>query len=152
MWYMGLLNQMLHYDAWANQALLASAIEDQTVLRLLGHLAQAKQIWLMRVEGRDTSSLELWPTEPLSVWRQFLPEIDRKWISRAAEEEPGRIVAYRNQSGNSWRTSVEEIVIHVVNHGTYHRGQLATAVKNAGGEPAVTDFIVWSRANRPRVQ
>jgi uncharacterized damage-inducible protein DinB len=146
---MDLLTGMLHYDAWANRQVLAAALEDEKVLRLLGHLAQAKHIWLLRLEGQDTATMDLWPQRPLDFWRQSLPQTDRRWIERIGGETPQRVVEYRNQTGQTYQTPLREIALHVVNHGTYHRGQLATAVKNAGGTPAVTDFIAWSRAGRP---
>ncbi len=148
---MDFLSQMLQYDAWANRAVLEAAVEKARVLHLLGHLAQAKRVWLLRLEGQETSAMDLWPQRPLAHWREALPQTDRAWIQRIADESPQRIVEYRNQSGAMFRTPLEEIALHVVNHGTYHRGQLATAVKQAGGTPPVTDFIAWSRAGRPQM-
>lgn len=50
-------------------------------------------------------------------------------------------VAYRNSKGEFWTSSAGDILTHVVLHAAYHRGQIAAAVRGAGGEPAYTDFI-----------
>ena len=50
-------------------------------------------------------------------------------------------VAYRNSKGEFWTSTVGDILTHVVLHASYHRGQIAAAVRQAGGEPAYTDFI-----------
>lgn len=143
------LADMLHYDAWANGQVLKAAVDEPNVLRLLGHLAQAKRIWLLRVQGTETAQMDLWPRLTLEALRQSLPQTDGRWIAHLATESPQRLVQYRNQTGKTFVTPVKDIVIHAANHGTYHRGQLASAVKNAGGMPAVTDYIAWCRLGRP---
>jgi uncharacterized damage-inducible protein DinB len=40
---------------------------------------------------------------------------------------------------------VEDVLLHVALHGSYHRGQIAAAVRAAGGEPVNTDFVTWTR-------
>ena len=50
-------------------------------------------------------------------------------------------VAYRNSKGEFWTSTVADILSHVVLHASYHRGQIAAAIREAGGTPAYTDFI-----------
>jgi uncharacterized damage-inducible protein DinB len=50
-------------------------------------------------------------------------------------------VGYTNSKGEPWTNTVEEILTHVVIHSTYHRGQIASDLRNAGLEPAYTDYI-----------
>jgi uncharacterized damage-inducible protein DinB len=54
-------------------------------------------------------------------------------------------VGYRNSRGEFWVSTVDDILTHVVVHSAYHRGQIASAVREAGGEPAYTDFIHAAR-------
>src|SRR5207245_11475331 len=51
------------------------------------------------------------------------------------------MVSYKNTKGESWRNSVEDILMHVVMHSAYHRGQIAADMRAAGHSPAYTDFI-----------
>ncbi len=54
-------------------------------------------------------------------------------------------VAYRNSQGTPFETSREDILTHVTNHGGYHRGQIATILRNVDAVPAVTDYIAYVR-------
>jgi uncharacterized damage-inducible protein DinB len=50
-------------------------------------------------------------------------------------------VAYRNTKGEFWTSTVGDILTHVALHASYHRGQIAAAVREAGGTPAYTDYV-----------
>ena len=54
-------------------------------------------------------------------------------------------VGYRNSQGEYWTSTVGDILTHVALHGAYHRAQIATAIREAGGTPAYTDFIHATR-------
>ena len=57
----------------------------------------------------------------------------------------GSPVVVRYATGEPHRSTVREIVAHVALHGSYHRGQIALLVREGGGTPLPTDFIVWAR-------
>ncbi len=57
-----------------------------------------------------------------------------------------RRVQYVNTSGHEFATTVEDILLHVVQHSMYHRGQVALLVRASGGTPLATDFIAFVRA------
>ena len=50
-------------------------------------------------------------------------------------------MSYRNSKGEAWSSRKEDILMHVIMHSAYHRGQVATAMRAAGSTPAYTDFI-----------
>jgi uncharacterized damage-inducible protein DinB len=50
-------------------------------------------------------------------------------------------VSYKNSQGETWSSRKDDILMHLITHGTYHRGQVATAMRAAGFTPAYTDFI-----------
>ena len=54
-------------------------------------------------------------------------------------------VRYRNSRGEEFHTPVGDLLTHVLMHGAYHRGQIAASVRRAGGEPAATDYIAFTR-------
>jgi uncharacterized damage-inducible protein DinB len=66
-------------------------------------------------------------------------------LNRLGEGDLARIASYKNSKGVAYRTSYLDILTHVAFHSAYHRGQVASAVREAGGEPAYTDYIVWER-------
>lgn len=146
------LQNLARYDGWADEQLIQSlkgpAEGDERVIHLAGHLLAAKRVWLSRIRGEDTFTYDLWPKYSVVDFAVRLRELDQEMLAfvSSPQENFDRIVHYRNQTGNYFDTRLSDILIHVVNHATYHRGQLATAVKNAGGTPAVTDYIAWVRS------
>jgi len=66
-------------------------------------------------------------------------------LSRLDAESLGREIPYTNSAGIAFRSTVEDILLHVVLHGCYHRGQVALALREAGTEPSPTDFIAFVR-------
>ena len=59
--------------------------------------------------------------------------------------ELNRPVHYVNSAGQEFVNTVRDILFHVAMHGSYHRGQIALLVREAGGQPAATDFIAFAR-------
>jgi uncharacterized damage-inducible protein DinB len=55
------------------------------------------------------------------------------------------ILKYRNYVGDYYENDVEQIMIHLVNHGSYHRGQIALLMRQKGYEPINTDYITYER-------
>ena len=56
-----------------------------------------------------------------------------------------RDVTYTNSAGQEFTSRVEDILLHVVMHGSYHRGQVAMLIRDGGGTPAPTDYIAFVR-------
>jgi uncharacterized damage-inducible protein DinB len=150
----GFLEELARYDAWANAELLR-AVEslragDERVRSLLAHLTAGKLMWIGRVRGGEVPA-GLWPEWTVEESARRLRLIDREFVNLAGREEPQRMVQYENTQGAPYEMAAWDLMVHVVNHGTYHRGQLASALKNAGGVPAVTDYIAWARYGKPGV-
>lgn len=156
------LKDLVLYDAWANRMVLRAldglpAVDERTFF-LLSHLGAAKRIWADRIQGRDTTGQAVWPQLPVVMTKEHLVEAATT-IAKAdaafmtivlkGEMDPSRVVNFKTTTGEAMSSTVAEIIVHTVNHGTYHRGQIATATKKAGGTPASTDFIVWCRQGRP---
>ena len=88
--------------------------------------------------------MPVWPELPLagfSVEIKRLAGIWRDYLSEPAAARLGQPVAYVNSKGESYTSSVEDILTHVVFHGAYHRGQIAASMRVSGFEPAYTDYI-----------
>jgi uncharacterized damage-inducible protein DinB len=66
-------------------------------------------------------------------------------IAMGDPETLAREIDYRNSTGTQFRNTVSDILTHVVLHGSYHRGQIARLTREAGGTPAVTDYIAFVR-------
>jgi len=64
----------------------------------------------------------------------------------SAEKLAGELV-YKTTKGIEYRTPVGDILMHLVLHSAYHRGQVAAAIREAGGKPAPTDYVVYARTH-----
>ena len=68
------------------------------------------------------------------------------WINQASEADLDAILNYKNMKGDLFSQPIREILLHLTNHGTYHRGQLVTMLRQIGVEKIPqTDYILYSR-------
>lgn len=155
------LEKLLDYHLWAYERMLeAVAPLDEDVYQAprglffgslhgtLNHLAVVDRIWLARVEGKpwqferldaaaapDRESLAAFLADGVAGWRL--------WLSRQDETDLGRLLEYRNMAGQEHRQSLTDIVQHLVNHGTHHRGQMSAALTALGQPAPLLDYIYF---------
>jgi uncharacterized damage-inducible protein DinB len=157
------ISLQLRYNAWANDKLcgLLSKIDNETVVRenkgsfnsiakTLTHIWDAEVVWLSRLNGTSptafpSTGLQLHPDEIMSRLRST----DHAFIELALTKGKDffdSVCSYKNLKGDSFADPVEHIIMHVVNHSTYHRGQIITMLREGGVTDVVsTDFILFLR-------
>lgn len=138
------------YNAWANRRVIGclerQAITDEKILTVMGHLMSANFIWLNRIKDLPKSKYELWGKYDVPALKQMVEEADEQWMNFIHEHENfDRVLKYRNYVGDYFESNVQQIMIHLVNHGSYHRGQVAMLLRQRGFEPINTDFITYDR-------
>lgn len=138
------------YNAWANRRIIGclerQAITDEKILTVMGHLMSANFIWLNRIKDLPKSKYELWGKYDVPALKQMVEEADEQWMNFIHEHENfDRVLKYRNYVGDYFESNVQQIMIHLVNHGSYHRGQVAMLLRQRGFEPINTDFITYDR-------
>lgn len=146
-----IVRQIEHMD-WANRRLI-SAIEDQQcrdsgILSLFHHVLAAEKVWIVRLQGLDSSHLVLWTTSDVERLKEMVldnGESYRVYLEELNDDDLDKSIAYRNQSGQPFETSVRDILAHVTTHGQYHRGQINRMLRQAGSEPVALDYIIWAR-------
>jgi uncharacterized damage-inducible protein DinB len=68
------------------------------------------------------------------------------WMDLIHKHDPASTnVEYQNFAGQKFSSLLSDIITHVVNHGTYHRGQIARIIRESGVQPPSTDYIVFAR-------
>lgn len=141
------LRREFTYDAWANQQTLA-AIEaagggNERSLQLMSHLLAAERVWLDRLK-QVPQSVVVWP-EPNLAWCQSeAAELSRSWheyLDLVTAGDVSQTISYKNSKGESWTSTIVDVLTHVVMHSAYHRGQIASHMRAMGQTPAYTDFI-----------
>ena len=134
-------------DAAALEALRRSSGSDTRALTIYSHVLGAEAVWLARLAGRP-SDVAVWPILPLeqaaSLAERNAAELDALLVS-LSPDDLGREIDYRTSDGRAFRSSIEDILLHVALHGSYHRGQIALLIRGGGGEPASTDYIAFIR-------
>lgn len=145
------LTKLVDHLEWADAATLR-ALEnapssDARALTVYAHVLGAEAVWLARIAGRS-QDVAVWPTLSLEESRALgLRNVtELKALLQSSDEDAiDREIDYRNSAGQSFRSKVEDILLHVCLHGAYHRGQIAQMIRQGGGEPAPTDFIAFIR-------
>ena len=159
------LRSHLDYTAWASGKLVDAAgtlspqelvrdfgTADHNVLGTLVHVYAADRLWLNRVEGNPPERF-LVPERDmhLAVLKSDWPALHERWKRWGAlltEESIQRDVSYKSIKGDAFVTPTWEIVLHVVNHGTHHRGQVSGFLRAMGHTPPPLDLAAFYREAR----
>ena len=111
--------------------------------KLFSHVLNAHQVWNARILKQP--SFKVWqinaPTSYTAINAQNYADTLRI-IDTADFSE---VVSYTNSQGLDFSNTVRDILFHVNNHSTYHRGQLASRMKASGITPLITDYIFFKR-------
>lgn len=138
-----LLADGFRYDLWANLKWLSvlDRFEDRARAEaIFRHILGAQRIWLARsLSEEEVPALP----EPLAEGFRL---INAAWLEFLRISDPEAFVSYTNFKGESWFSTVEQIARHVINHGTFHRGQLRGLAQAEGWDDFEdTDLIRWMR-------
>lgn len=159
------LQSLYQYNAWANSqfygalegleaARLTKPIESSfpSLLDTFAHIVAAEWVWLERWNGRNPGSFPDWLERPrLQDLRARLSEIElsrAELLRRLTEAELESEVTYRTLSGLPFTDRLLDLLLHVVNHSSYHRGQLTTMLRQMGATPVASDYVLFLRLLR----
>ena len=114
------------------------------------HIQAARRLWLNRLAPHLAGPPPdgVFPVWPLEQAEQAAREMDELWrgcVSRLSDADLGSTIRYSATDGVQYESLASDILTHVVNHSSYHRGQIASLVAATGTKPAVTDFIALTR-------
>jgi uncharacterized damage-inducible protein DinB len=145
------LEKLLDHLVWADKRVLDSLRAmthlDQRALDLYAHVLGTEHTWLARILGRGPKE-KIWPDLTLERATALAAENAaglRALLESRSADDLQQKVAYSNSAGAAFESTVEDMLLQVVLHGCYHRGQVAMVVRGAGSEPAPTDYIAFVR-------
>lgn len=146
------LEDLFAYTRWAHKRAyesIGTITGDSTrVLWLLNHILGAETVWYRRFSDPENANTALWLQYPPAEAYHELEAMGEKWqalLTATSEEALLKPITFTNTKGLVFTHPAGQILNHVALHGMYHRGQLATAVREAGGTPAVTDYVAYVR-------
>jgi uncharacterized damage-inducible protein DinB len=154
--------QLFDFNSWANarmvsaaKALTAEQLEAPLVSSFpslkdtLAHIVGTEWIWLRRWLGDSPTSVPGWVAEPrlaeLEVQLAAVESERASFLARLTEADLDEVISYRALDGLPFSLPLGQLIRHVVNHSTYHRGQLATLLRQLGHTPPSTDFTRYLR-------
>jgi len=140
--------KQLKYTLWAHARLL-EALRDaepppREAVRLFGHILRAQDHWWSRVQGTEEAP-DLWGDDTLALCIERLRPSTTRWHALVQDGDLGRTISYVNSSGDQYTNSLRDVVLHVVNHGTHHRAQIARELRAAGMAAPPTGYIYYLR-------
>lgn len=154
------IGALYRYNSWADEQVLdaASRVSEADFSRdlknsfgsvrdTLTHIVWAEWIWLQRWKG-VSPTLVFSPSDFPNVasLRERLHTVDVERSAFLTDLPPERLLRpmeYRNLKGQVWRYPLWQQLYQVVNHSTYHRGQVTTMLRQLGATPAATDLLVY---------
>lgn len=157
------IRMLTRYTAWADTRLFqalqampdAQALIEQTgrsgsMASILGHACVVDQIWKAHLEGKPhgLTSRAAQETSGLQALQDAQARLDRWYIDHAdalSDEAHDEVVHFKFVDGGSGAMSRGDMLLHVVNHKTYHRGYIADLLYQAGSRPPVMDLPVFLR-------
>jgi len=144
--------KLFNYDHFENKAIakvIIEAAEPKQAIKLMAHLLAAQQTWLNRCKGLSTIDVALWPDWQTDTFDQLIDDNHKSWaefLNGLHPEDFQRMIAYKNSKGDSYENLLEDILAHLINHGTHHRAQIGQQLKLAGLENLPnTDYIFYIR-------
>lgn len=134
-----------HYNQQLAEIFLARpTLTTEKAVKLFNHILNAHEVWNSRILAAPRL-VGPWDLRPVNE----LKEIDRvNYVNSVRildQSDLNSLIKYANTKGDTFTNSVKDILFHIINHSTYHRGQIATEFKQNGIEPLVTDYIFFKR-------
>jgi uncharacterized damage-inducible protein DinB len=156
------IQQLFAYNTWANQRTIAGceSISNEKFLQpaggsfgsvrnTLAHIMDVEWVYHERWNGRAPTAF------PKAENYGDLSQIKARWktvdedVSYFAQalsaEDISQVIEYRNIKGEVLSHPLWETMQHLVNHSTYHRGQVATLLRQLGGTPQSSDMLLFFR-------
>jgi uncharacterized damage-inducible protein DinB len=152
----------LEFMKWADEIMLAALLNVpseraradtgssfKSMLDTLNHVYLAELVWFKRIQGEQKRLAELESPTDATALVQAWTDMHKSWLDWAAsmssEDWPGPFT-FRSSAGAESTMPYWQIAMHVVNHGSYHRGQFATMLRQAGIAPPATDLLIYYRS------
>jgi len=145
---------LYQYNHWANRQIFEAMQQTGNnlppdITLLASHIIEAQEIWLQRIVPVSNPVSGVWDPLPLDVLMQREAENSALWLQFIADQNPDtdwyRPITYTNTQGKAFRNQLAHVMTHVVNHATYHRGQINMRLRQLGFTPTTTDFIAYAR-------
>lgn len=149
---------LIRYSGWASKKVLeaiqqlSSADRERengsshtSIAGTANHIFLAEQLWFERIHGNSPAAFrETTFARTETEWPALQAEWEQ-WVDGLTDSDTSRIVEYRLLNGSPGSSAVSQIVTHLVNHATLHRGQVVGMIRQLGIQPPATDILWYYR-------
>lgn len=156
------LRDHVRYTAWATARLLNAVSQlgeeeltrdfgtaDRSVVGTLAHVFGSDRLWLARLKGEPNPALVTDEDLHLRVLERAWPALHVKWtewVDGLEDGAPEAQISYTDLKGRAWTQPLWQLLLHVVNHDTHHRGQVAGFLRSLGHTPPPLDLVAYHRS------
>lgn len=149
--------QLYEYHIWANERVLnhLKSLPEEiftkrvdlgftSIAEILTHLVTADELWFSRIREVGPPSSAIHQFKDIDETARYLNPLQtqiRDCLDTVVDD--GKIVAYSNKAGQKCQYSISDIIQHMANHGTYHRGNITTILRFLGYTGVLTDYIAF---------
>ncbi|UKJ05904.1 DinB family protein [Solitalea lacus] len=144
-------HRLYEYEKWANGRIISTLKTcknpPERTLLLFGHLLIAQREWLNRIIKKETTN-KFWELFSLQQCEKLYNQNNNDWshfFLTIGENDLDVSFQYKNSKGEEFNTPMIDILTHLINHSSYHRGQIIDSLKGVVEPLPITDFIVFSR-------
>ena len=138
---------LFEYNRYMNNLLIVAIVEkndlvsDKT-LEWMNHILNAQQRWNSRIRpGQQLYGT--WDLHALEELSGINEDNFQTSISIIGEFALETLIEYKGPDGNIFKNPVRDMLFHIINHSTYHRGQIASDFRQNGLEPLETDYDAY---------
>jgi uncharacterized damage-inducible protein DinB len=145
----GFFHQLFDYNFYCNKKMIqqCSGLDNvsDNCIRLFSHILNAHHIWNQRMLG-VAAELGVWDLHEVRKWEDIHYENQRTSFEIVSNTDTfEKRVEYSNSEGDSFSSEVKDILFHIINHSTHHRGQIMMEFRNSGIVPEPLDYIHYKR-------
>ena len=115
-----------------------------SILHLISHILLVQQSWNQRMQG-DKGLSDFWEIIPINLLQAKNMSEYEMTKNIIGNSEMNDIFSYKNSKGVKFTNTNKDVLFHIINHGTHHRGQINLHLKNCGIEPVILDYIFYKR-------
>jgi uncharacterized damage-inducible protein DinB len=147
---------------WADETMLAALLKVpaekstadlgnsfKSMLDTLNHVYLAELVWFKRIQGEHKRIADLDCPADTGALARAWPKMHTDWLGWAeafGSDDWPRSFTFRNNAGVESTLPYWQVVLHVANHGSYHRGQFATLLRQSEIAPPATDLLIYYRS------
>ncbi|MFX0555870.1 DinB family protein [Maribacter sp. CXY002] len=142
-------NELFDYNFYCNKKIIDQCLVMDTVpnksQELFSHILNAHHIWNARILGKP-SDFNPWETHPINAWGDIHYENQRTSFEIVTNADGfDKRIDYENSEGRLFTNTLQDMLFHIINHSTNHRGQIAVDFRSNQLEPLVFDYVFYKR-------